>query len=525
MNPDLRKKTLVYLIVRIAIINFVSGFLFFMSSTPNLSKSFFLGTLIAVNFLFLLSLILLQRMERIKAFLYAHFIFDVFLITVLSFFDGGVVDSDLPLLFYLIILAAGVFFYDRGSVLVATIVSISYISSFVLLLTEQIPAHDVTGTLINPAQTQEMAFLTLFINLVLFYIASYVISNLGMAYLKKGEEFEVQRILLDDIFENVTFSLFVFDHQGLLSRWNSLGEAFAGKKLRLGLPYSQVLPDEIAIAMKKVYQHHVENYGDDFKRGQQYFNIQISAIRKNDNDIGYMVLVHDITAKKALEEKLLEMDKLAYLGTLGAGMAHELRNPLASLYGSIQLLDERPFNEKDRHLYGLILREAERLNKIVSDFLDFVKGEHVEKKAVPIKELIREVILMLSVLTEKEIRLNGEDLSVVGDRNLLIQTFNNLIWNAVEASDKEEEPVMVDIREEGGECLVEVRDTGIGIDPEELNHIFTPFYSKKKKGAGLGLAIVKKNIMNMDGRIEVESRRNKGTAMRIFLPRARADIQ
>ena len=525
MNPDLRKKTFVYLIVRIAIINFVAAFLFFMSSAPNLSKTFFLGTLIGVNLLFLFSLALLHRLQSVKIFLYSHFFFDVFLITALSFFDGGVVDSDLPLLFYLIILAAGVFFYDRGSVLVATVVSLFYISSFVLLLTEQIPVRDVTGALMNPAATQEMAFLTLFINLVLFYIASYVISNLGMAYLKKGEEFEVQRILLDDIFENVTFSLFVFDHQGLLSRWNSLGEIFAGKRLKLGLPYAQVLPDEITIAMKKVYQHHVENYGDDLKRGQQSFNVQISAIRKNDNDMGYMVLVHDITARKALEEKLMEMDKLAYLGTLGAGMAHELRNPLASLYGSIQLLDERPFNEKDKHLYGLILREAERLNKIVTDFLDFVKGEQVEKKAVPIKELIREVILMLSVLTEKEIRLTGEPLFVVGDRNLLIQTFNNLIWNAVEASETTEGPVEVDIRDENGECCVEVRDTGIGMDPGELNHIFTPFYSKKKKGAGLGLAIVKKNIMNMDGRIEVESHKKKGTVMRIFLPGARTEIQ
>ncbi|HHH84470.1 MAG TPA: PAS domain S-box protein, partial [Firmicutes bacterium] len=464
MNADLRKKTSVYLVVRISIINFVVAFLFFMSSESNLSKAVFLGTLIVANALFLLSLTLLHRMEKVKAFLYAHFIFDVFLITALSFFDGGVVDSDLPLLFYLIILAAGVFFYDRGAVLIATIVSIFYITSFVLLLTEQIPVHDVTGILINPAETQEMAFLTLFINLVLFYIVSYVISNLGMAYLKKGEEFEVQQILLDDIFENVTFSLYVFDHQGLLSRWNSLGESFSGKRLKLGLPCSQVLPNEIAIALKKVYQQHIENYGDDFKRGQQYFNVQISAIRKNDNDIGYMVLVHDITSKKALEEKLQEMDRLAYLGTLGAGMAHELRNPLASLYGSIQLLDERPFNEKDKHLYGLILREAERLNKIVTDFLDFVKGEQVEKKTVPIKELIREVILMLSVLTGKEIRLAGDDLFVVGDKDLLIQTFNNLIWNAVEASEKVKRPVEVNIMNQGSECCVEVRDYGVGME-------------------------------------------------------------
>jgi len=172
MNPDLRKKTFVYLIVRIAIINFVAAFLFFMSSAPNLSKTFFLGTLIGVNLLFLFSLALLHRLQSVKIFLYSHFFFDVFLITALSFFDGGVVDSDLPLLFYLIILAAGVFFYDRGSVLVATVVSLFYISSFVLLLTEQIPVRDVTGALMNPAATQEMAFLTLFINLVLFYIAS-----------------------------------------------------------------------------------------------------------------------------------------------------------------------------------------------------------------------------------------------------------------------------------------------------------------------------------------------------------------
>ena len=524
MNADMRKKAVVYLVVRIFIINAIIAFLYFMNTSPSLSRTVFLSALISVNILFLIALFILHHLNTLKVFLYAHFIFDVLLITVLSFFDGGVMNSDMPLLFYLIILAAGIFFYDRGSILVATLISLCYISSFILLLTEKIPAWDVAGALMPPPEARQMAFLTLFIHLVLFYIASYVISNLGMAYLKKGEEVEVQRILLDDIFENVTFALFVFDNKGLLSRWNTLGVNFSEKPLKLGLSYEKVLPDDVGIAMRKVYQHHVRNYSDDIRKGGRYFNIQISSIRKEEKDMGYMVLIHDITSKKELEEKLLEMDKLAYLGTLGAGMAHELRNPLASLYGSIQLLDEKPFNAKDKHLYGLILKEAERLNTIVSDFLDFVKGEQVEKRAIPLKELIREIILMLSVLNTKEIRLEGEELSVLGDRNLLIQTFNNLVWNAVEASEKSEAPVDIFVRKEGNLAVIEISDKGVGIAPGEIPHIFTPFYSKKKNGTGLGLAIVKKNLINMDGRIEVESCKNKGTVMRIFLPRARAEI-
>ncbi len=273
----------------------------------------------------------------------------------------------------------------------------------------------------------------------------------------------------------------------------------------------------MAICLDKMKQHGLSTYSNEFVTGNGTYTYEINLMKKDDAPIGYMVTITDITKKKELETRVMEMDKLAYMGTLGAGMAHELRNPLASLYGSIELLNEKSFNDKDKKLYSLILKESERLNKIVSDFLDFVKGENIEQTFIDLRQVVSETLTMINILTEKKIVTDIKINTIYGDSNLLIQTLNNLIWNALEAVD-EDGTVTIRALRKGKNDIIEVSDNGSGIPKEELENIFTPFYSMKKSGAGLGLAIVKKNVITMGGKIEVQSDINKGTTFRVVLP-------
>ena len=499
------------------ILNFIIGFLYFFTSSDGISRVVFLSVLAGMDGLFILAMFAGKEIKSASRFLYFHFLFDVMLITFLTYFDSGMIKSDLGLLYYLVIITAGLFFYDRGSVVMATVISVLYITSYILIMNGAIPVYDVFGSRASMSGDPEMAYLRLFINLVMFYITSFVISNLGMAYQKKGEEFDVQKILLDDIFENMSDQIFVFDKNGLLSNWNQKEETVSRVTPKNGMHYEKILPDEVVICLRNVLQHKIASYSDELRTGAKTYTYEINKMKKEDTELGYMVTFSDITKKKELEVRLNELDRLAYLGTLGAGMAHELRNPLASLYGSIELLNEKSFNKSDKKLYGLILKESERLNKIVTDFLDYVKGGNVDFEKLDISQLILETVTMISVLSEKRIVVRGKSRPVNGDPNLLVQTFNNLIWNALEAIE-DDGTVAIDIREDENYCIVEVSDNGTGIGKEALSMIFTPFYSDKRSGAGLGLAIVKKNVINMGGKIEVESELKKGTVFRVFLP-------
>lgn len=517
MTPgnEFKQRTTLFLVGRIIIYNLLLGYFFFISPADTISRTVFFIAIICTDIVFVVSIVSQEYITRYRLFLFGQFLYDVVLITVLTFFDGGIIQSNFSLLFYLVIILASVYFYDRGSIYITTAAGILYIGSYLLLSNGVIPVYTMTGEILRAESFETGAYITIFINLILFYIACFVISNLSIAYYKKREQYEVQTVLLNDVFENIPSLLLVFDRDGKLTLWNTKATDLFRALFR-GMHWSSILPEHLHGYVRSVLTGRV-GVDTETRIGTHDFKVLLAPINRNNEMIGCLMNLEFITEKKRMEQRIQELDRMAYLGELGAGMAHELRNPLASLYGSIQILNESSFSEQDKELYSLVLRESERLNKIVTDFLTFVRGVNAIREDINLASLIDDVVVMLRIITSRQIHFaDARYYMISGDRNLLIQAFNNIIWNAVEATNESGE-VRITIEAQEQEWLVRVVDNGKGIAQEDIVHIFKPFFSRKANGTGLGLAIARKNIIANDGHIECESG-DKGTEFRVYLP-------
>jgi two-component system sensor histidine kinase PilS (NtrC family) len=235
------------------------------------------------------------------------------------------------------------------------------------------------------------------------------------------------------------------------------------------------------------------------------------------------------------------IDKMAAVGLLAAGMAHEIRNPLASLSGSIQMLkSELLLDDSQQHLMDITLRESERLNALIRDFLLFAQPPRTNKMPRQISKLIEETIELFiqSPSFHDGIRIirSGlpQDIKVMIDADQMKQVFWNLLLNAAQAMSNGgeirfhlekgkdavwEKSLPSSIPNKGKEWVkISIADSGNGIPPQEKEKIFEPFFTTKEGGTGLGLSIVHKIIENHNGLIMVESEVGRGSVFTMFLP-------
>ncbi len=232
---------------------------------------------------------------------------------------------------------------------------------------------------------------------------------------------------------------------------------------------------------------------------------------------------------RALEEKAVEAERLAYIGTLASGLAHEIRNPLNSLSLNMQLLEEEPavrnVSGSMKRLLTLTRSEISRLEHLVTDFLQYAKPRPLELTETPAGELLRSCKeLTATDLDRRGIDLLVEDRSagalVCVDPGQLTQLLLNLVQNAVGATEESARPPEIRLiaRREGAKVLLEVLDNGVGIPSERMDNIFDLFYSTRKGGTGLGLAVVKRIADNHGGEIMVQSTPDIGTRVQLLLP-------
>jgi two-component system sensor histidine kinase PilS (NtrC family) len=241
-----------------------------------------------------------------------------------------------------------------------------------------------------------------------------------------------------------------------------------------------------------------------------------------------------------MEEQMKRVDKMAAVGVLAAGMAHEIRNPLASLSGSIQMLKtELTLDDHQQHLMEITLRESERLNALITDFLLYAQPPQTHKILYPIGRILEETIDLFihSPSFHDGIRMlrpdAHEEISTSIDPDQMKQVFWNLLINASQSISNGGE-IRVDLGRgnswgvtslsfssqlKGKEWVkISIADSGNGIAPEEKDKIFEPFFTTKENGTGLGLSIVHKIIENHKGLIKVESELGRGSTFSIFLP-------
>ena len=254
------------------------------------------------------------------------------------------------------------------------------------------------------------------------------------------------------------------------------------------------------------------------------------------NIAGAVLVLRDMTRTKELEENLRKADRLASLGTLSAGMAHEIKNPLGGLRGAAQLLQEEIKGEKYREYTGIIIKETDRINSIVENLLTLSNPKPLKLKPLNIHKVLENILLLeekiLKNIKITIVRSFDPSLpSVVVYEGQLTQVFLNIIKNAVDAIKRGGELTLVTkifydyiVIEEGAKShtkmvMIEIRDTGKGFEDDVLSNLYTPFFSTKSKGTGLGLAISHKIIEEHKGRIKIQNRTDrKGASVQVFLP-------
>ena len=237
----------------------------------------------------------------------------------------------------------------------------------------------------------------------------------------------------------------------------------------------------------------------------------------------YLAIRSDITARKTAEAQLRQQAALAHLGQLAAVVAHEVRNPLAGLRASLQVLDRRVPDARDRDVVAAMIQRIDGLNEKVEDLLLYARPKAPRLQSIDVRALLREVALGAQVATGQAgppIEVTGEAAMAYADADMLRAALLNLIMNACQATG--DGPVDVQIAAEGGMCRVAIRDRGPGIPSDVQERVFEPFFTTRVGGTGLGLSIVKRLLELQDGKLVLKNRPDGGTIAEIAIPLARA---
>lgn len=246
-------------------------------------------------------------------------------------------------------------------------------------------------------------------------------------------------------------------------------------------------------------------------------------VQQDGREIGWMMVLSDITEQEKLQEYIHQSEKLSLVGQLAAGAAHEIRNPLTVIYGFMQLLEKNMSEEyRSRYYVPLIIQEIERVNRIVTELLMLSKPSQPNYREVTLEEVISAILplmkgeaalhnIFLQEMYEKEAEIHV-------DVEQFKQILLNLMKNSLEAMPNGGTLTIESFQTED-KLHISVTDTGIGIQPEQLSRIFEPFFSDKDEGTGLGLPISMRMIQNHGGDLQVKSEAGKGTSFTIILPK------
>jgi two-component system, NtrC family, sensor histidine kinase PilS len=262
---------------------------------------------------------------------------------------------------------------------------------------------------------------------------------------------------------------------------------------------------------------------------RRYLGFSVSPLLDlGKNLIGYIISFQDLTEIKHLEEEIRLKDRMAAIGRMAAGIAHEIRNPLTAMRGSVEILRARAGStlKQDERLFEILIRESDRLNDFIENFLHFARPGNYPQTRLDLVSLLRDSMTLLenspTMRNKHTVALNLEasEIFVSGNTNQLQQVFWNLCQNAIRAMPDGGTLTVVarSSRDGGGE--VQFQDTGIGMAREEMDRLFQPFQSGFTGGMGLGLSIVFNILEEHHGRISFESEKGKGTTVTLSFPPA-----
>lgn len=335
--------------------------------------------------------------------------------------------------------------------------------------------------------------------------------------------------------ENCTSAIIAVDAKEVTVIFNRAAEDLTGvpKEKVLGEPFTELVKknfdsnDSIllnTLRTGRVYQH-VEAVMDT-PSGPLHVMAHTDLLRDSSGRIvGSMLNIRDISDQKQLEAQIFQSEKFDLIGEVAAGIANEVRNPLTSMYGLLQLLENRMSEEDTNRTYvKIMLEELQRLNVIVSEFLLMSRPIVPIRREADLHMILDEILLNLEKeLLEKNITITKKHLAglpkVHIDMKQIKHVFLNIISNALHAMpDGGELAIITGLKNDTSSVTVTFSDTGCGIGPQAIDRIFEPFFTTWGDSTGLGLTISKRIIHNHGGKIEADSQPGRGSSFKVFLP-------
>ena len=462
----------------------------------------------------------------------------------------GNVNSPFSALFVLTIVSSALFYRMVGTLLTASVVSIGY--AFIIWLGLSAPTDSTLSmqALKNVFSSNDAAFYGILLHILIFYltafISGYLAERLNSQDLKLADAsvaLKRARLETDEILRHLNSGLLTIDAAGTIIYFNRAAERI------LGYSEEQVRGMHCREVFAERMPQLAECLIDGIVDRACYPRLELDVVNRESNMIplglstsilteetgemrGLIAIFSDLTEAKRLENKVRANDRLAAIGELSASIAHEIRNPLAAISGSVEVLSgELTLEGSNARLMNLITKESQRLNKILSEFLTYARIGRPSYTKVELCHIIGDVreLMHLNERIPDNITIVFDSAEpivyVVGDEDLIKQLLMNLAMNACEAFDGK--PGRVSISVSSG-CKPEtvclrVEDNGPGIPDHLIDRIYEPFFSTKKQGTGLGLAIVHRISQALKLWLNVESTKGRGTTFTIEFRRYRQD--
>ena len=490
----------------------------------------------------------LTYVDRFRWLIDAQLAVDALVVSAFIHFTGGV-SSFFASLYVLPIIAASIVRFRRGGLLVAALSSLIYIG---LVLVQYLavsglihdPWLDANVAMLPPRATaQYIAALNIFG----FFAAALLSGSLADRLRSADARLEQASTEIADlhamnqhVIDSLPSGLVTTDTSQRVLTFNHAAEAITGLAIPsvIGRPIGEVLqlPPRFIDALNRGLSEFAGRRLE-FRflradgRGAIDIGLSLTHLETPGGRAGFLVTFQDVTDIKKLERDVRIQQRLVAVGEMAAGIAHEIRNPLASMSGSIQILrQELPLSAEQEQLMDIVLRESERLNTTISSFLAYARPQRFAIARLDVRRALNDTALLLRNSAELhdghtiDVDVPSNALWYEADEGQIKQIVWNLATNGLRAMpDGGRLRLAGSLEPSTDGIVITVQDEGIGMPAEELDGLFQPFHGSFAKGTGLGLAIVHRIVTDYHGEVRVSSRRGAGTTVSVHLP-AHAEV-
>jgi two-component system sensor histidine kinase PilS (NtrC family) len=550
---DLRRKLFSLIAIRVGISGLLLGSAVFVQLTsprtaPGEPLFVLIGLTFALNVLWLLTL---SWAERFRWMVDIQLACDTLIVSGFVVVTGGI-NSYFAALFVLPIAGASSIQYRRGGMMIAMLSALLYTG---IVLTQYFGSAAMLGLTAlehaDPLPPGRIGAYMTGLNVFLFFSIAVLSGSLADRLQRAGAKLERASTKIADlqafnqhVIDSLASGLVTTDPEGRILTFNRAAESITGHHARsmVGLRIEDALDlapsvaSELAEGAAAGYGRRMESSYRTADGRVLELGFTATELRTPDGNSGKLFVFQDVTDIKKLERAARMRQRLAAVGEMAAGIAHEIRNPLASMSGSIQILrQELPLSEEQAQLMDIVLRESERLNDTIGSFLAYARPQRFSVAPLDLRRVINDAATLLRNSSEMqeghvvEIRVPSTEVICEADENQIRQIVWNLATNGVRAMRDGGRLVLgARIVPGSGEAtesvVLEVSDEGVGIPAEELDAIFQPFRGSFSKGTGLGLAIVHRIVSDYKGEIQVSSVVGRGTTVAVWLPARAAAV-